>query len=99
MSRRVVVFCIAVLTSAAAPAFAGSGTKPDADAPPAGLAPTTATLEAVLEKYKRAIGHPTVAIKTRIEEDAVSKFGQTGSVRNVESGKDYRVTTRLGPVL
>ena len=84
---------------AAAPGFAGAAAKPDVDAAPAGLTPTTATLDAVLEKYKQAIGRAAVPIKTRVEEDAVSKFGQTGTVLQVESGKDFRVTTRLGRIL
>lgn len=64
-----------------------------AEGPPRGLGPTTVTLGDVIAAERRAAGPAAVAyVQTwRFEES-----GQTGTIRYVERGREYRATLSLG---
>jgi len=69
----------------------------DPYARPAGINPTTATLQDVLAKAKKADGSDT-PYRTRAVQGAVNAWGLKGSLRSLEVGDDYRSTLDLGAI-
>lgn len=66
--------------------------------PPAGIRPTTATLQDILARHSTAVGTPSNSIRSRVETDSISAFGSTGTAQYVRVGSDFRLSETLGPL-
>jgi hypothetical protein len=99
MRTMLAVFAAAVVVVFTAPPVLSKDDKTNLDAPPAGITATSATLQAVLDAYKKATGQSASPVRTMIEDDAVTAFGIAGTTRDVEAGNDFKVTEALGPLV
>ncbi len=89
-------FCVVVFAFAAALTPSPASAK-DPFAPPSGISATSASLQDVLAKARRADGSDA-PYKTRVVEGQVDAWGLKGSIRSVESGDDYKFTVDLGVI-
>jgi len=73
--------------------------KDDGTAAPAGIAPTSVTLAAVIAAHRKAIGRLAPgALKTSVERWAIKTEGLEGTESYVERDRDSRVDRTLGPL-
>jgi hypothetical protein len=93
------VICAVIFTAPAAALPSPTPTTNPIDQPPPGITPTKITKTQVLQRYRASIGSRSVKTQTRIETDAVTAYGLTGTYKEVESGDDYVESQSLGPVL
>jgi len=92
-----VFFSLALTAALAAPAFASDDKT--LDAPPAGIAPASATLSQILKAYDTATGRLAPSARnTRQETWAFTKAGLAGTETLVRSGMDYRSHIVTGPL-
>src|ERR1700736_6313642 len=78
-------------------AFPQAALAKDPFARPAGINPTTETLQNVVAKAKRADGSD-MPYRTRLVQAEVNAWGLKGTLRSIEVGDDYRSTVDLGVV-
>jgi len=78
-------------------AFPAVALAKDPYARPAGINPTTATLQDVLAKAKKADGSDT-PYRTRVVQGAANAWGLKGSLRSLQVGDDYRSTLDFGAI-
>jgi hypothetical protein len=64
--------------------------------PPAGIATTKETLDAVLRSYRDSYGPRSHTSLVRLSE-SLSAYGETGTYTEIDSGDDYVATTQIGP--
>ena len=63
---------------------------------PAGLVPTSASLTSVLDLHQRAVGNPTVPVRTRLIEEHISSGGLDGTFTETFEGGDWSANEHLG---
>ncbi|HXW76400.1 MAG TPA: aspartyl protease family protein, partial [Candidatus Eremiobacteraceae bacterium] len=67
--------------------------------PPAGLSPTSASLDQVLALFKQGMGTAVKPVQTRREVDQINAYGLTGIYTEADAGNDFIETTQLGPTV
>lgn len=73
--------------------------KDDGTAPPAGIAPTTATLSSVLGMHRHSLGTLAKGVPdTEVDRWTIKTQGLDGTASTVYSGKDSRYDRQLGPL-